>query len=406
MKSLANRRLMLSVITVSFLLILSSAVTRALRPLYFVEVGANSMQLGLIMAVPSMVSLLIRVPASTLANRLGRWRMMLFSISLSVVTTSLFAFVRDPVLFFPLVGFAALTWAVYSPVAVEYVSSQSTAANRGGTMGLYFTSIAAALFVGPLIASVLTVFFSLRQLFLLSVIFPVTSLAVFLMKTKPSDLERVSGNTGVLAEEPQVGIGGSLSRILRNRNFASICFARIAFSFSMGVFSTIFPVFASEGLGLTASAISLLFTFRGVTNMVIRIPAGRLSDRIGRRKPFIIAYAIVISAYAILAYTKNFSLLVITMALFGVGWGMRIAPSMALVSESVGDEDRTLTLSVFMTMFDLGSTLGSLLVGLTGALLSPQTLLLICAPVMAAALIVFILFSRDIEPQAPSTAED
>jgi MFS family permease len=393
MKSLANRRLMLSVITVSFLLILSSAVTRALRPLYFVEVGANSMQLGLIMAVPSMVSLLIRVPASTLANRLGRWRMMLFSISLSVVTTSLFAFVRDPVLFFPLVGVAALTWAVYSPVAVEYVSSQSTAANRGGTMGLYFTSIAAALFVGPLIASVLTVFFSLRQLFLLSVIFPVTSLAVFLMKTKPSDLERVSGNTGVLAEEPQV-------------NFASICFARIAFSFSMGVFSTIFPVFASEGLGLTASAISLLFTFRGVTNMVIRIPAGRLSDRIGRRKPFIIAYAIVISAYAILAYTKNFGLLVITMALFGVGWGMRIAPSMALVSESVGDEDRTLTLSVFMTMFDLGSTLGSLLVGLTGALLSPQTLLLICAPVMAAALIVFILFSRDIEPQAPSTAED
>jgi DHA1 family multidrug resistance protein-like MFS transporter len=406
MKSLANRRLMLSVITVSFLLILSSAVTRALRPLYFVEVGANPMQLGLIMAVPSMVSLLIRVPASTLANRLGRWRMMLFSISLSVVTTSLFAFVRDPALFFPLVGVAALTWAVYSPVAVEYVSSQSTAATRGGTMGLYFTSIAAALFVGPLIASVLTVFFNLRQLFLLSVIFPVTSLAVFLMKTRPSDLEGVSGNTGVLTEEPQVSIGGSLSRILRNRNFASMCIARIAFSFSMGVFSTIFPVFASEGLGLTASAISLLFTFRGVTNMVIRIPAGRLSDRIGRRKPFIIAYAIVISAYAILAYTKNFGLLAITMALFGVGWGMRIAPSMALVSESVGDEDRTLTLSVFMTMFDLGSTLGSFLVGLTGALLSPQTLLLICAPVMAVALIVFILFSKDIEPQVPSTAED
>ena len=73
----------------------------ALRPLYFVEVGANPMQLGLIMAVPSMVSLLTRVPAITLANRLGRWRMMFFSISLSVITTSLFAFVRDPLLFSP-----------------------------------------------------------------------------------------------------------------------------------------------------------------------------------------------------------------------------------------------------------------------------------------------------------------
>ena len=189
MKSLAGRRLLLSFIAVSFLLILSSAVTRALRPLYFVEVGANTMQLGLIMAVPSMVSLLTRVPVSTLANRLGRWRMMFFSISLSVVTTGLFAFVRDPVLFFPLVGAAALTWAVYSPIAVEFVSSQSTATTRGGTMGLYFTSIAAALFVGPLIASVLTVFFSLRQLFLFSVIFPVTSIAVFLTMTRSSDLD-------------------------------------------------------------------------------------------------------------------------------------------------------------------------------------------------------------------------
>lgn len=405
MKSLANRRLMLSVVAVSFFLILSSAVTRALRPLYFVEVGANPMQLGLIMAVPSFVSILTRVPASTLAYRLGRWRMMLFSISLSVITTGLFAFVRDPVLFFPLVGAAAMTWAVYSPVAVEYVSSQSTATTRGGTMGLYFTSIAAALFVGPLIASVLTIFFSLRQLFLFSVIFPVTSLAVFLMMMRSSDLDG-SESTGDVTEEAPASIGGSLSRILRNQNFISMCLARIAFSFSMGVFSTVYPVFASEGLGLTASTISLLFTFRGVTNMIIRIPAGKLSDRIGRKKPFIIAYAIVISSYAIIAYAENFSLLVMAMALFGVGWGMRIAPSMALVSESVGDEDRTLGLSVFMTMFDLGSMIGALLVGLTGAIISPQKLLLICTPVMAVALIVFILFSRDIELQASITLDD
>ena len=405
MKSLAGRRLLLSFITVSFLLILSSAVTRALRPLYFVEVGANTMQLGLIMAVPSMVSLLTRVPVSTLANRLGRWRMMFFSISLSVVTTGLFAFVRDPVLFFPLVGAAALTWAVYSPIAVEFVSSQSTATTRGGTMGLYFTSIAAALFVGPLIASVLTVFFSLRQLFLFSVIFPVTSIAVFLTMTRSSDLDS-SESTGDMVEEAPASIGGSLSRILRNRNFVALCIARIAFSFSMGVLSTVYSIFASEGLGLTVSTISLLFTVRGVTNMVIRIPAGRLSDRVGRRKPFIIAYIIVISAYTILAYVDNFVFIVIAMALFGVGWGMRIAPSMALVSESVGDEDRTLTLSLFMTMFDLGSMIGSLLTGLTGAFLPPQTLLMICAYVMTAALGVFVLFSKDIWPQAPSVVDD
>jgi len=75
---------------------------------------------------------------------------------------------------------------------------------------------------------------------------------------------------------------------------------------------------------------------------------------------------------------------------------MRIAPSMAFVSESVEDEDRPLALSVFMTMFDLGSMIGSLFVGLTGIYLSSQTLLLICSPLMAVALVVFVLFSKDV----------
>lgn len=392
MESLASRRLMLSVIIVSFFLTLSSSVTNALRPLYFVEVGASQVQLGLIMTVPSLVSLLTRVPVSTLANHLGRWRMMFFSILVSVGTTSLFAFVRDPTLFFPLVGVAALAWAVYSPVALEFVSNRATAAVRGGIMGVYFTSIAAALFIGPLLASVLTVFLSLRQLFLFSVLFPVSALVVFLAITSQSELD---GSEKTESDSMNMSVRVSLSRILVNRNFLVMCVARVAFSLSMGVFSTFYPVYASENLGMTASAISLLFTFRGVTNMIIRIPAGRLSDRIGRRKPFMAAYLIIIFTFVLLAYVERFELLVVTMVLFGFGWGMRVAPSMALISESVGDDDRTLALSIFMTTFDLGTMIGALMVGFTGGILSPQMLLLVCVLIMSMALAVVLFLSKD-----------
>ena len=371
---------------------MSSAVTNALRPIYFVEVGATQVQLGLIMTVPSLVSLLTRVPVSTLVNYLGRWRMMLFSIIVSVGTTSLFAFVWDPILFFPLVGLAALAWAIYSPVALEFVSNQSTAEIRGSVMGVYFTSIAAALFIGPLLASVLTIFLSIRQLFLFSFLFPVLALVVFLAITRNSEMD---GSEKIAPDSMDLNIVVSLSRILRNRNFLAMCIARIAFSISMGVFSTFYPVFASEKLGLTASAISLLFTFRGVTNMIIRIPAGRLSDRIGRRKPFIAAYMIIILTYVFLAYVKSFTLLAATMVLFGFGWGIRVAPSMALISESVGDKDRTLALSIFMTTFDLGTMIGALMVGFTGTVLSSEMLLLVCVFIMSVALTVVVLFSRE-----------
>ena len=393
MKSLRHSRALLSIIFVSFIYLLGPAVTRALRPLYFVEVGADPVQLGLLMAVPAIVSIFTRVPSSAVSRRLGRWRMMLLTLTLMIVSTALFAFVQDPVWFFPLVALGAFSWAAFSPLAVEIVLDQSTPGTRGGTMGLYFTSIGAAMFVGPLISSVLTMVMDLRQLFLVTTVIPVAALVVFLRVIKPDEIgekREEGGSEGGLDR-------GSIMRILKIRNFASLSVARIAYAFSMGIFSTIYPVYAVGSLGLTPSLISLLFTFRGVTNVMVRMPAGRLSDRIGRRKPFIFAMALAAAVYALLGTVDSFGPLIVVMSLFGISWGMRIAPAMALVSDSVLDVDRPLALVLFMTMFDIGSAMGALLAGFSSAVLSQQTLLLICAPILLGSLLVFVFFSKEVD---------
>jgi predicted MFS family arabinose efflux permease len=368
-------------------------VTRALRPLYFVEVGADPVQLGLLMAVPAIVSIFTRVPSSAVSRRLGRWRMMLLTLTLMIVSTALFAFVQDPVWFFPLVALGAFSWAAFSPLAVEIVLGQSTPGTRGGTMGLYFTSIGAAMFVGPLISSVLTMVMDLRQLFLVTTVIPMAALVAFLRVIKPGEIgekREEGGSEGGLDR-------GSIMRILKIRNFASLSVARIAYAFSMGIFSTIYPVYAVGSLGLTPSLISLLFTFRGVTNVMVRMPAGRLSDRIGRRKPFIFAMALAAAVYALLGTVGSFGPLIVVMSLFGISWGMRIAPAMALVSDSVLDVDRPLALVLFMTMFDIGSAMGALLTGFSSTVLSQQTLLLICAPILLGSLLVFVFFSKEVD---------
>lgn len=393
MKSLRHSRALLSIIFVSFIYLLGPAVTRALRPLYFVEVGADPVQLGLLMAVPAIASIFTRVPSSAVSRRLGRWRMMLLTLTLMIVSTALFAFVQDPVWFFPLVALGAFSWAAFSPLAVEIVLDQSTPGTRGGTMGLYFTSIGAAMFVGPLISSVLTMVMDLRQLFLVTTVIPVAALVVFLRVIKPGEIgekREEGGSEGGLDR-------GSIMRILKIRNFASLSVARIAYAFSMGIFSTIYPVYAVGSLGLTPSLISLLFTFRGVTNVMVRMPAGRLSDRIGRRKPFIFAMALAAVVYALLGTVGSFGPLIVVMSLFGISWGMRIAPAMALVSDSVLDVDRPLALVLFMTMFDIGSAMGALLAGFSSAVLSQQTLLLICAPILLGSLLVFVFFSKEVD---------
>lgn len=297
-------KLLFGVVLVSFLFILGSAITNPIRPLYIVEVGATTAQLGLIMALPSMVSVLTRVPISVLSIRLGKWRLMLFSLTLSVATTAVFAFIYDPLWFFPIVSLAAFSWSVLSPIAIEIVSDQATSTTQGATMGIYFTSIGAALFGGPLLSSVLTLFVGLRQLFLISTFFPLISLLVFFVSIKPGDMkESKRGRSTETRNEGRVW--DSLTRIFKIRNVIALCGARIAFALSMGVFSTIFPVYAESKLGFTPSLISIFFSIRGLTNVLIRMPAGRLSDKIGRRKPFIFAYIIAIIVFTLLAYTEN-----------------------------------------------------------------------------------------------------
>jgi MFS family permease len=386
-------RALLSIIFVSFVSLLGSAATKALRPLFFVEVGADPVQLGLLMAVPAIIAIFTRVPSSAISHRLGRWRMMFFTLVLLIVSTVLLAFVRDPVWFFPLVALGAFSWAAFSPVAVELALDQSTHSTRGDVLGLYFSSIGAAMFVGPLISSGLATMMGLRQLFLVTSILPIASLVVFLVVIKPGEIgEREE------ASEVDGGLGGgSIMRILRVRNFAALSVVRIVYALSMGIFGTIYPVYAAGSLGLTPALISLLFTFRGITNVMVRMPAGRLSDRIGRRKPFIFALGIAVAVYALLGTVDGFVPLIVVMAFFGISWGMRIAPSMALVGDSVSDVDRPLALVLFMTMFDIGAAAGSLIAGFSSAIVSQQTLLLICSPLLMVSLLVFVFFSREVD---------
>jgi len=339
-----------------------------------------------------------RIPASALSDRLGRWRLSLFSIVLSLASSGLFAFVYNTLLFYPLVSISALSWAVFSPISLVIISDRSTQSTRGAVMGIYFSSIAAALLAGPLLCSFLTLFIGYRELFLLSTFFPAIALILFLLKTSRSEMEP-DPKEAFPREERVVGTWKSIVGILRIRNVASMCFAQAAFALSFGVFSTLFSIYAERSLGFSASLIALLFSFRALTNLLIRLPAGRISDRIGRRRPVILSHAIIVAVFALMPFVRDLTAMALLIALYGIGWGMRVAPDSTLVSESVSSRDRTLALATLMTMFDLGFTMGSLLAGVTAAFLSIPDLFLLCAPLLLSGLLSLIFLTTETLPK-------
>jgi len=97
--------------------------------------------------------------------------------------------------------------------------------------------------------------------------------------------------------------------------------AKSLFLFGVAIYATLFSIYAQERLMLSASLISILFTARGGMNALVRIPTGKLSDKIGRKKPLIIAYLLYALPFLVDSLTANYIFLFLAMASYGAGWG-------------------------------------------------------------------------------------
>ena len=261
-------------------------------------------------------------------------------------------------------------------------------------MGIYFTAIGASLLVGPLLCSLLILFIGFRELFLVSTFFPMLALILFAFVANRSEIDMPSIGAAMNVDRVSTVLG-SIYRVFRIKNVVAMYYAQVAFAISFGVFSTLFSIYAEGSLRITPSIIALLFSVRAFTNLLIRLPAGRVSDRIGRRRPVIISHAIFVVVFALLPFTRNLAILGLLIALYGVGWGMRVAPDAALVSESVASADRPIALAILMTMFDVGIALGSLMVGVSAMYLSIPDLFFLCAPILLSGLLALIYFTRE-----------
>ena len=394
MQPLTGSKVLLIIGAITFLSVLSTAITEPIRPLFITGVGSTTLELGLIMALQSIVSVIARLLASAYSETVGKWRLILASLLLSVGSTALFAFVYEPLWFFPAVALSALSWAIFSPISLVMVLEMSAATSRGAVMGLYFTAIGAALFVGPLVCSFLTLYIGFRELYLASTAFPLLALLLFIFRMSRAEVEggRVPVDKPV---DVKSSTWSSVKRIFRVKNVTAMFYAQVVFAISYGVYSTLFSIHAEGTLLMAPSVIALLFSLRAFTNLLIRFPGGRISDRIGRKKPVLVAHSIIVVVFTLLPFTRDLTLLVALVALYGVGWGLRVAPDSALVSESVNSVDRSIALAILMTMFDIGVALGSLMVGVLSSYLSISNLFLLCAPILLSGLVIQVYFIRE-----------
>ena len=132
--------------------------------------------------------------------------------------------------------------------------------------------------------------------------------------------------------------------------------------FAFGMFVSFLPLHA-KAQGLNAGHIGILFAAQALSNVLLRIPLGRLSDRLDRGTFSACGLALLGVSLATAGAFSALVPLVACAALVGAGMGTSFTALGALVAEVVSRDERGLALGVYNSCIYLGMMLSSATMG-------------------------------------------
>ncbi len=357
-----------------------------LFPLFVVEIGASYFELGLLMAIPSLLAIFLRLPVGMFFKKVGRRRILLLALLIQSIAFFLCGLAPNTGLVYPVRILQALALSFFPTVATAAISDLALPEGRGEAFGVFFTSIGLAMIFGPFLSSFLIGYLNYQLTFLLLSLIPLAGFLLYLRTSKKTreTYQNVDKET----------TKGSFGRIIRNRNVQALCIARVLFSFVAATFATLFSVYAEQTLLFAPSLISLLFVARGTVNALTRLPSGKLSDKIGRKTPILIGYTTITLVFILLAVVRDPSAFALVMGLYGFAWGVRVPSETAMISDTLNVEDVGLGIAFLQTMFPIGVTAGSIVSGAVAQFYAIPTIFLASSILAVPAVITILTVSK------------
>ena len=153
-----------------------------------------------------------------------------------------------------------------------------------------------------------------------------------------------------------------MREVFWNRSLLIVSSATFAeFIMSIGVLMTVFPLYASEDLGLSLASIGLLMGARSVGFVAAMFSMGAISDRVGRKPVLMFGVGATAALMAAMNFVSSFTGLVAAIFLLGITTGAIWIVCPVLAAESVAPHQRGAAIGTYRTFFDLGSILGPII---------------------------------------------
>lgn len=180
--------------------------------------------------------------------------------------------------------------------------------------------------------------------------------------------------------------------------------------FAIGMTRTVVPALAESEFGVARGSFVLLSAFVvafGVVKGVLNFVAGRLSERIGRKKVLVLGWIVALPIPFLIAFAPNWNWIVAATVLLGINQGLCWSMTQTSKLDLTRPTQRGVTIGLNEFSGYIGVALAGIITSYAATLMGPREgLLTFGIMVIAAGLTLSSLFVRDTLPWAHSESRN
>lgn len=168
----------------------------------------------------------------------------------------------------------------------------------------------------------------------------------------------------------------------------------VTFLFTLGNSSNAFLLLRAQSVGFDSTAVILLYFIYSVTASLLAIPAGKRSDKIGRKPLLVAGYFVFALVYLGFAFVSGKAMMIILFILYGIYTAMIAGVERAFISEIAPPKLKGTMLGLQSTIVGIALLPASTIAGILWTAFGPTAPFLFGSSLSLTAAVILLLFLK------------
>ena len=372
---------------ITFLGFLDTHLLLPVMALYAHELGASVGIIGLIIGLYSLTNTPANILFGRLIDRVGYKVPLTAGLIGDALSMLFYSLCRLPIHLALVRAFHGVSGGLVGPSTMSITADYSDRAQRGRAMGIYGMSLATATLVGYGLGGVIASRLGYKVLFLFGAVMSAIGTILSLLLPRARKKDSLTAKTS-LDEDFKKAKG-----LLRKKGLTVAYSSIFAQYFAFGGVVTLLPLYV-KSLGMEAFHVGMLLAIFAIMFIILQLPTGALSDKVGRLIPTAAGLCLGIVSLVVLPSAVTFPLLAVVMILYGTAYGVLFPSISALVADYTGPDERGMAMGIFHAFLTAGVALGAPVIGWVGGVIGVELGLMLSSGIMVLALVIALTTLR------------